>query len=500
MNIHASRFHAVSLVPILTLCVFLAGCNGGSKAPSAPPVPMVQNLNNATTPSSQVGLPIEINGSGFQSSPGKVLFTQGSVSVPATPSPGAWSSTLISVVVPAGNSSGQFTVPGTVLVSVETSGGTSNVIELNLVPTVNFDPAAITWNTTIPLPTPLSGLRAVAVTSNSATSAWVVITGGYNGSVNTTTVMSNVLGSDGRVGPSWTATVVHSLPVPLAHHGMAEADPTNSPVSLGSRFIYTLGGQVLSTSQPGGTSSVYVAKVNPDTGEVGVWLQLPTNLPQSLIGPAVVVFNGYVYVIGGLTINQSPSSQIYVSKIQPDGSLGLWFTAANHLPVPVAFPTAFVYAENLYVLGGDSQNSNSPNVPGSGGITDVHWASAINGFIGPWISTNPTIKGRAKQVTWLFSGRVIDAEGVYQDLYQSSSNFLPMEHTVINPDATVAPWIGLPSSSNLPSGVNLFNAAGIVSPILSSTNTPRFLLLGGEQFSPLTSGVLSDQVYFNQTP
>src|SRR5499427_4324494 len=55
----------------------LVGCgNTGTKAP----VPQIQNINTSTTPTSPVNLPIEINGSGFQSAPGKVVFTQGSVS------------------------------------------------------------------------------------------------------------------------------------------------------------------------------------------------------------------------------------------------------------------------------------------------------------------------------------------------------------------------------------------------------------------------------------
>jgi hypothetical protein len=495
MSIQANRLHAIPLFSLLILSAVLAACAGTAKAPAPPPVPAIANLNNATTPSGQVGLPVELNGTGFQNAPGQVVFTQGSISTAVTPGAGAWSSTFISVVVPAGSASGQFTVPGTVTVSVETTGGTSNAIDLNLTPTIDFDVNAITWATTTPLPSPLSGMGVLVVPSNSTTGAWVVVAGGYNGSVNTTNVYSNVLGTDGRVGLSWTATVTHALSVPLAHQGMAEADPGNSPVPMGSRFIYTFGGQVLSTGQPGGISSVYVAKVDPDTGTVGNWIQLPTSLPQPLIGPAVVLYNGYIYVVGGLTISQAPSANVYVSKVQPDGTLGPWFTAPNHYPVPVAFATAFVYAGKLYVLGGDSQNSNSPNVAGFGGINDVQLAPIQNGIVGAWFSINPTIQGRSKQVTWLAFGKVIDAEGVYQ----GTPGSLEMEHSVILSNGLVAPWIGFPAGANNP-GTNVFNAAAIVSPLLSSTNAPRFLLFGGQSFNALQIPTLSSEVYFNLTP
>jgi hypothetical protein len=495
MRTQANRYIAVPLAPILILCAFLAGCAGGSNVPPPPPTPQVQNLNNATTPSGQVGLPVEINGTGFQNAPGQVVFTQGGVSVAVTPDARDWSNTFISEVVPAGNASGQFTVPGTVTVSVETTGGTSNAIELNLTPVVDFNVNAVTWSTTTPLPAPLTGLRAVVVPSNSTTSAWVVITGGYNGSVNTSNVYTNVLGTDGRVGPSWTATVTNALPVPLAHHAMVEADPGNSPVAEGKRYIYVLSGQVQSTSQPGGVSTVYVAQVNPDTGAVGIWLQLPFNLPQPLIGPAVVLNNGFIYVIGGLTTSQAPSSNIYVSKIQADGTLSPWLTSPISYPVPVAFPTAFAHGGRLYVLGGDSQNSNSPNVAGFGGINDVQFSRITNGLVGPWFPTSPTNAGRAKQITWFAFGQVIDAEGVYK----GTPGSLEMEHSSILANGLVAPWVNFLASSNVPNA-NVFNATAIVSPLLSSTNAPRFLLFGGQSFNALQTPTLFQTVYFNITP
>src|SRR5215467_3060023 len=68
---------------VLAASGFLGGCGSGSGTP--PPVPMIQNINSSTTPTSPVGLPIEINGSGFQAAPGKVVFTQGSTTVDVVP-------------------------------------------------------------------------------------------------------------------------------------------------------------------------------------------------------------------------------------------------------------------------------------------------------------------------------------------------------------------------------------------------------------------------------
>src|SRR5215467_7925954 len=131
----------------------LNGCGGGG---TKEPVPQIQNINTSTTPTSPVNLPIEINGSGFQSAPGKVVFTQGNTSDTVVPDAGGWSDTGIVAVVPASG----FTAPGTVDVTVVTSGGTSNAIKLNLIQTLSFSPSNLAWTTTMPLPKALTGLGA----------------------------------------------------------------------------------------------------------------------------------------------------------------------------------------------------------------------------------------------------------------------------------------------------------------------------------------------------
>src|SRR5215471_2182995 len=131
---------AVGAVVMMAAEAFIAGCGGGGTS-TPPPVPQIQNINSSTTPTSPVNLPIEINGSGFQAAPGKVVFTQGSVSATVVPNSGGWSDTGIVAVVPASN----FTLPGTVSVTVVTTGGTSNAANLNLIQTLNFSPSNLAW-------------------------------------------------------------------------------------------------------------------------------------------------------------------------------------------------------------------------------------------------------------------------------------------------------------------------------------------------------------------
>jgi hypothetical protein len=475
---------------------FLVSCGGSNTSVPPPPVPVVQNINNSTDPSSPVSLPIEINGSGFQGSPGQVIFTQASSGITATvtPNSGGWSDSGIAVNVPTGEGANNFTVPGTVTVAVKTTGGTSNSVTLNLIQTLTFDVNNVTWSTTTALPSPLTGLRGVAVPIDNL-NAFVVLTGGYDGSNNTSTVLCNTLNADGTVGPDWATIPTNILPENIAHHAMVEADSTRSLVATGEHYIYVLGGQIDSAAAPGGTTDVYMASVDSISGAVGAWTQLTSSLPEPLVGPAAALFNGYVYVIGGLRPDGTPSPNVYSAPVEPDGTLGTWTQSTNPYPMGVSFATAFGFAGRLYVLGGDTAGSTDPNEQGNPGVSNANYATVLNGVVGAWTGTASTIKKRKKQITWTAFGQVIDAEGVYEGLPGSQE----LERSQIQADSTLASFNGI-TAVNAP-GANVYNAAAIVSPLKSPTSTPRFILIGGQVFSSLsTPGVITGSVYYNNAP
>jgi hypothetical protein len=120
-------------------------------------------------------------------------------------------------------------------------------------------------------------------------------------------------------------------------------------------------------------------------------------------------------------------------------------------------------------------------------------ATANNGVVGAWTLTNTTIKKRKNQTTWVAFGQVIDGEGIYDGTPGSQE----LERSSINADGTLASWNGM-TGVNAPNA-NVYNAASFVSPLLSSANNPRFLLLGGETFSA-SSGIPTNKVYVNNAP
>jgi hypothetical protein len=484
---------------LLTAIIFLPGCGGakssgtGTPAPSA--TPSISNINNATEPSSPVNVLIQINGSGFQSSPGSVVFTQSSTGITATVTPKstAWTNTSIGVNVPPGDGTHSFTVPGEVDVKVTTSAGTSNSMTLSLARTASVNINNVTWvSTGTPLPGPLAGMAAVAVPSGD-TQAFVVVTGGFDGSSNLNQVLSNTINTNGQVGPSWQTIPTNPLPETVAYHAMVEADAGNSPVPSGSHFIYVIGGQLNSSGTPGGTTNIYMASVDANSGAVGPWTQL-SPLPEHLLGMAATLYNGYVYLIGGLRPDSTPSNRIYTAPVKSDGTLGTWTLEANNYPLAVSFATAFVYSGRLYVLDGDIAGSIAPSAQGNTGVNSVYFANVLNGSVGPWTQTVSTIVNRKKAVAWVLSNLVISAEGVYS----TGPGTNEVEYSTINSDGTLAPWIA--ASAN-PINANVYNAAAILSPLLTTTTlSPRMVLLGGQQFTTFQQSKLTSEVYYNNAP
>jgi hypothetical protein len=335
----------------------------------------------------------------------------------------------------------------------------------------------------------------VAVPVNS-TSAFVIVTGGFDGTSNTTTVLTSTLAPAGTVGLSWGTVGNTPLPVPRAHHGMVEADPGNSLVSANSRFLYVIGGQESSLGAPGGTATVFMASVDPNAGTVGTWTQLSTTLPEPLVGPAVALFNGNVYVVGGLRPDGTPTPNAYSAQVKSDGTLSAWSPSANLYSPAVSFAPAFGFGGKLYVLGGDGGTSTNPNAQDSqtSGVPNVNFASARNGVVGAWTPTAGLSKVRKKHISWTAFGQVIAAEGIYSGSPGSSE----LERNVIQADGTLTGWGGL-TGVNAPSA-NVYNAAAFVSPLQSPAATPRFLLIGGQGFVATGTGALSAKVWYNTAP
>jgi hypothetical protein len=488
--VHTTHIGSTRKLVILALALAVLGACGDDDHENPPPAPQILNINNATAPASPVGVSIEINGSDFGSAPGRVDFAQGDNVAAIAPDAAGWSPTGVIVTVPASGAGGTFTVPGSVLVTLVTEGGTSNAVELELVSVPTFSVSNVQWATTTALPTALRGLRGAAV-PNTTESAYVILAGGNDGTDNVATVYSTMLDPEGSLG-SWTPTA--ALPAARAHHAIAIAHPGNAPVAAEARHVYVIGGQEAVSVAPGGTATVYVGSVSLDDGTVSGWSET-TSIPEALVGASAVLYNGYLYVLGGLRPDGTPTDGVHSARVGTDGMLGAWTTSANPYAAPVAFATAFGFGGNLYVLGGETASSGDPNAQGGAGTKMVRHAPIRWGVVGAWGGAADLVKQRKKHVTWTAFGQTLAAEGVYE----GAAGSLELERSSIEPNGAFAAWNGITSTANQ-INANVYNAAAIVSPLRSASGAPRFLLIGGQKFVTMGAGELSSAVYRNTAP
>jgi len=171
---------------------------------------------------------------------------------------------------------------------------------------------------------------------------YIYIIGGFDGTINSSVYYAK-LSSDGTIG-TWNTTL--SLPNPRAAH--------SSVVNNG--YVYVIGGYYYD-------NTVYYAKFESD-GSLSTTFAWKTanNLPAGcgLKSNASVIYDGYLYVIGGSSSYSNNTNSIYYAKIQSDGSLDNWELLTNSLPVDFKYEkhTAVIEDDYLYVIGGIDTNSN----------------------------------------------------------------------------------------------------------------------------------------------
>ena len=184
-----------------------------------------------------------------------------------------------------------------------------------------------TWTATTSLP------AATDLATSVVYNGYVYEIGGFNGST-LTTVYDAPINSNGTIG-TWTATT------PL----LAATDLATSVVYNG--YVYEIGGSSTSTN-------TYFATVDYapilSSGGLGSWTA-GTSLPQTTSSATSVVYNGYVYEIGGYNGSTPIVATVGYAPINSNGTLGTW-TATTSLPVAIENATSVVYNGYVYEIGG----------------------------------------------------------------------------------------------------------------------------------------------------
>ncbi len=162
-------------------------------------------------------------------------------------------------------------------------------------------------------------------------------------------VYVSAIGEQGALGP-WTEQA-HALPQP-----MAAAAAVAYPKDEDETYLYVLGGIATSNS----FNSVFYTTFDHGTGTIGPWVTSAYTLPLPAHYLAAAALNGYLYVVGGYSVDPPFANALYevfYAPIQADGSLGPWQDAPL-LPQPLASHLVVAFdgegVRTLYVVGGSN--------------------------------------------------------------------------------------------------------------------------------------------------
>lgn len=451
--------------------------------------PTLQYVNSATKPSGNVGSTVILEGAAFADlqGSGEVLFSDGAGGTIAASiaSPDDWTNTFIVTTVPSGAADGD--------VVVRTATGTSNALPFNVTENATFSPSQVSWTSTTPLPTGLSGHRAVFVPieSGGVQTNYAHVTGGADDSAApVSTAYYAPINADGTLG-AWTSS--SALPEARAFHASVAATPFNSKVA-GNGQLYVLGGIATDGGDP--VTTVYHAGVNAD-GSLGAWVATrPLPVPLHSLGAAV--FRGSIYVAGGATTGNAPVPTLYRATIDSLGELSEW-EELPAMPAARAYHGLVSFGGFLYAVGGDSGTVTPDDADHTNNDTkyDQVVYARINLRTGElaqsdWtVNESAMIKRTSKHTALAAGGSLLVTAGLYSGANTGASE---NSFAQINADGSLGSFNGATNAVTITSqgGGNLFNHAALT--YVDANGVARVMIVGGDDVN--NPGTKRDGVWF----
>jgi hypothetical protein len=181
------------------------------------------------------------------------------------------------------------------------------------------------------------------------------------------------LSADGKI--AWTSTEV--LPYPRCGCSAVATDG----------FVYAINGLASITETDAVPGSTWFAPIGL-ANDAASWA--PVTAPQGPIqigsGHASVATDGRIYVMGGVPNSGSsagrPVADVWIADVRElDGSLSWRTSAEAALPLPLAWHAAAIHGRFVYVLGGLTLEDRP--------IADVFRARIGQGGLEPWQATRP---------------------------------------------------------------------------------------------------------------
>jgi N-acetylneuraminic acid mutarotase len=232
-----------------------------------------------------------------------------------------------------------------------------------------------------PLPQVLHGATSVAY------NGYVYEFGGINGSNDQSTVYYAPINANGSVG-AWVTDSANPLP-------QAQEDATSVAYN---GYVYELGG--LTT---GSQSTVYYAAINNGgPGTLSAWAASNSSLPTNNWQANTVAYNDYLYEIGGCYLSLCPMSTVDYASLNANGTLGSWAPTASLLTA-VDFASSVVYNGYIYEIGGCTTGCPTVN----GYTAAVEYAPIhTDGTLGSWLPTGSLPIATAEATAVVYNGYI----------------------------------------------------------------------------------------------
>jgi hypothetical protein len=290
------------------------------------------------------------------------------------------------------------------------------------------------WTATAGFSAVGSGIRYGA--TSVAYNGYVYVMGG-NGSGYYSDALFAPINSNGTLG-AWTATTGFS--------GVGSGGRNGATSVVYNGYVYIMGGY-----NGGYLSDTLYAPINSN-GTLGSWT-VASNFSGvgsgARFAASTVVYNGYVYIMGGY--NGSYLSDTIYSKINADGTLGAWVATTNFSAVGSGirdYHTSVVYNGYVYVMGGSNGSS----------LSDSLYAPVnADGTLGAWTATtgfSGVGSGARYAATSVVSGGYVYVMGGYNGGYLSDTLYAQ-----INANGAIGTWAVTAGFSAVGSGARYLAAS-----------------------------------------
>jgi hypothetical protein len=257
-----------------------------------------------------------------------------------------------------------------------------------------------------------SGFAARSGYGSVIANGYIYIIGGVNSGTAQSTVQYAKINANGNVG-NWSTTT--ALPAALS----------DAPATTANGYIYVTGGST-TNGNAGAVDTVYYAKINSDGTLGSSWntgTSMFVNGSKKRWEHSSLVYNGYLYVIGGQDEAGSILGTVYYSKLNANGSNGPW-SSTNALNTATYDHSTVVANGYAYVIAGAGSNP-------------VQYAKLnADGTTGTWLTTTTLPGGRAGTGAAVVNGYVYVMGGNDGGAtYYANTFFAPL-----NSDGTIGSW------------------------------------------------------------